>query len=401
MTADDKRAAHRHPVALRIRLRYTQVEQFISKFATNLSRGGMFLATKSPRPVGTTLRFEIVLADNSPVIEGTGEVRWVADYDRDDPSAPHGMGVRFIELTPASAALLDKVLALRAARGDAELDEVPPPPRRARAATPRPRRSSRKGSEPTASAPEAPTPEAPAPAAPEAAPPSRRPGRVTAMLADSQSDVVGEHGRRVADAVRRARQLAEQLAVSGPDDDALEALLDPAYPAEHPFAGPDDAVPRPTVDEASQALAEMLGGSSVDSRRYRAPDLVPSVASPTTERLPAQDDDAPRSRRLETIDAAIDALDEEAEAKARALRRARKADEAAAMSAIEELRQGSLAVGTGEPPVGRVDGGGVEPARLEPDRVEPARVPRGETEIPIDLDDPGVMGFDGQPERDE
>jgi hypothetical protein len=49
MSGDDKRRSGlRLPVALRIKLRYAQVDEFITKFATNLSRGGMFLASRNP-----------------------------------------------------------------------------------------------------------------------------------------------------------------------------------------------------------------------------------------------------------------------------------------------------------------------------------------------------------------
>src|SRR5262245_38878282 len=99
MTDHEKRASERVPVALRIRLRYQAVDQFISKFAVNISRGGMFLSSRNPKPTGTELYFEIRLADDSPLITGSGEVRWTREYDRAQPDEPHGMGIQFLELT--------------------------------------------------------------------------------------------------------------------------------------------------------------------------------------------------------------------------------------------------------------------------------------------------------------
>src|SRR5687767_5418248 len=104
MTVDDNRRERRYPVALRIKLRYTQLEQFISKFATNLSRSGMFLASRNPKPVGTRIHFELRLADDSRLIDGLGEVRWTREYDKNAPDLAYGMGIFLLELGPESRA---------------------------------------------------------------------------------------------------------------------------------------------------------------------------------------------------------------------------------------------------------------------------------------------------------
>ena len=59
MTAEDKRTEQRVPVVLRIKLRYTNVDTFISKFAVNISRGGMFISSRAPKPTGTVVKFEL------------------------------------------------------------------------------------------------------------------------------------------------------------------------------------------------------------------------------------------------------------------------------------------------------------------------------------------------------
>src|SRR5690606_19736615 len=99
MTAEDKRAASRVPVVLRIKLRYADVDTFISKFAINVGRGGMFISSRTPKPAGTRLKFELRLADDSAVIVGIGEVRWIREFDPEHPRRPHGMGIRFEKLS--------------------------------------------------------------------------------------------------------------------------------------------------------------------------------------------------------------------------------------------------------------------------------------------------------------
>ena len=74
MSVDEKRVARRAPVVLRIKLRYDSVDNFVQKFATNLSPGGMFISTRTPKPPGTAIKFELRLADDSQVIAGSGNV---------------------------------------------------------------------------------------------------------------------------------------------------------------------------------------------------------------------------------------------------------------------------------------------------------------------------------------
>jgi uncharacterized protein (TIGR02266 family) len=127
MTDHEKRASERVPVALRIRLRYHAVDQFISKFAVNISRGGMFLSSRNPKPPGTELYFEIRLADESPIIEGSGEVRWIREYDRRRPDDPHGMGIEFLELSEESWPVLDRIIEHRRHIGEHDDNSIPEP----------------------------------------------------------------------------------------------------------------------------------------------------------------------------------------------------------------------------------------------------------------------------------
>ena len=55
----DKRGGDRTPVGLLVRLSYGSVDEFVDRFATNLSRGGVFIRTRSPKPPGTQVAFEL------------------------------------------------------------------------------------------------------------------------------------------------------------------------------------------------------------------------------------------------------------------------------------------------------------------------------------------------------
>jgi uncharacterized protein (TIGR02266 family) len=283
MTVHDKRATERVAVALRIRLRYQAVDQFISKFAINISRGGMFLSSRNPKPPGTELYFEIRLADDSPIIEGTGQVRWIREYDRTRPGEPHGMGIQFVELSDTSGPLLDRVIEHRRAIGEIDDDSIPVP------------RATMLGVGPPV--PIAPAAARPAPAS-EAEPvpplsavsalsePGDGPGEKPGEKAD---DGAREPDERLRGEILRALAAPEpsrgraRPATRPPDPDMVRTAVARAraitrggpeqMDAELAELLEESAVPVAiTVDAASRELAERLGGNPVErSGPYEAP----------------------------------------------------------------------------------------------------------------------------------
>jgi uncharacterized protein (TIGR02266 family) len=86
---------------------FDSFDQFIQEYVTNISRSGVFIKTKQPLPVGTTvnLRFTVIMNDIES-IEGEGEVVRVE-------TDPPGMGVVFRNLTPSSETLIEKLLTAK------------------------------------------------------------------------------------------------------------------------------------------------------------------------------------------------------------------------------------------------------------------------------------------------
>jgi len=103
---------------MRIKLKYPDVDTFIQKYAVNISKGGIFIATKTPKPVGTLIRFEFLLAnaETTAVIRGEGQVQWTREFDATQPTKPHGMGVKFTKLDGESQAVVERALAYREAQ---------------------------------------------------------------------------------------------------------------------------------------------------------------------------------------------------------------------------------------------------------------------------------------------
>jgi uncharacterized protein (TIGR02266 family) len=133
----DNRKSQRSPVTLRIKFKSANLEQFIERYAVDVSQGGIFIRTKEPLPVGTTMRFEFQLRDESPLITGEGTVVWIREPNAGQAGVAPGMGVRFDRLTESSQSVLDEILAHKAKRAasSAATQNTDPPTRVASAAT--------------------------------------------------------------------------------------------------------------------------------------------------------------------------------------------------------------------------------------------------------------------------
>lgn len=95
---------------VRIQLRYPDEATFIQRFAPNVTRGGIFLASRSPHPSGTVIAFEVAILQGPPLLAGTGKVTWVREFNPKEPQRAHGMGVQFIQVAPGSKPMLDKLI---------------------------------------------------------------------------------------------------------------------------------------------------------------------------------------------------------------------------------------------------------------------------------------------------
>ena len=218
-------------MALRIKLRFRKVDNFISKFATNISTNGMFISSQKPRETGTLLRFELRLADDSTVIAGRGKVAWVRAYDPKRPKDPHGMGIEFTSLSEDSRELIAKIVAERIEQGLGDADGIPFAEPGLEKVSP----SSAPGST-------VPSPSVPGPSLGSAVP---------ELLSIENLDTLPVN---IAAAVARARSLVQADELDG---DLEELFRVSAAPVAE------------TVDRASDDLARMLGGNAIRARKRR------------------------------------------------------------------------------------------------------------------------------------
>ncbi len=92
-------------VSLRITLRYKDLDEFGARYAENISSAGLFLRTRTPKPTGTRIRFELLLADGARAFFGEGVVVSVRHDDK------AGMGIRYHSLDPDSQQVMEKIVA--------------------------------------------------------------------------------------------------------------------------------------------------------------------------------------------------------------------------------------------------------------------------------------------------
>jgi len=181
----DQKREPRTSIGLRVKLSYGSVDEFVEHFATNISRGGVFIRTRDPKPVGTQLDLELKLANGETVVRARGVVRWVADENPTarPPVAP-GMGIQFLALDDASRQVVERMVTHREQRGLAPGLASAAPAADRPTSTPAPTRA------PPVAAPAPGPPSAvpPAPAGPPAPPPesASRPG-------PAQADLAGPH----------------------------------------------------------------------------------------------------------------------------------------------------------------------------------------------------------------
>jgi molecular chaperone DnaK len=114
-------------VNVQVKVSSQDVDEFVEHFATNISRAGLFIQCRNPKPKGTILLFEIKLKGGKAVIKGKGEVIWSRTRSEDEPSTkPPGMGVKFLALDKASKAVVKRIMEIKAGKDTIEAQPQPP-----------------------------------------------------------------------------------------------------------------------------------------------------------------------------------------------------------------------------------------------------------------------------------
>jgi uncharacterized protein (TIGR02266 family) len=110
-TGDERRRWPRIAVGLRIQMRMARPDDlFRSYHLRDVSLGGMFVKTDSPRPLGTDVEVRVEFVRGGAFVARGKVVRVVRAREVPDRSQPTGIGIEFTQMTDESRRLLEELL---------------------------------------------------------------------------------------------------------------------------------------------------------------------------------------------------------------------------------------------------------------------------------------------------
>lgn len=97
--AADRRSESRAPIELKVE--YKRLNAFFADYTKNISRGGTFIKTTKPLPIGTEFLFKLYVPHLPEPLQIHGEVQWiVSEAEATEAARPDdveaGMGIRFV-----------------------------------------------------------------------------------------------------------------------------------------------------------------------------------------------------------------------------------------------------------------------------------------------------------------
>ncbi len=110
----EKRAFDRKKAHFPVHIKLESIDEFIDEYITDISAGGVFIATQNPYERGSVVDLEFsIQGEAKHFFKVRGVVVRVHDGSDNDPTSPHtikGMGIKFIEITEQSRDLLKALL---------------------------------------------------------------------------------------------------------------------------------------------------------------------------------------------------------------------------------------------------------------------------------------------------
>jgi uncharacterized protein (TIGR02266 family) len=86
---------------------------FYTGLSGSIEEGGIFIATFDHQPINSKIAVTFTLPSGETVIT-RGMVRWIREFNPDNPDVVPGMGVRFVELTTRDRGAIERYLQQRA-----------------------------------------------------------------------------------------------------------------------------------------------------------------------------------------------------------------------------------------------------------------------------------------------
>ncbi len=87
----ERRAETRRPIELKVE--YKRLNTFFADYTKNISRGGTFIKTRRPLPIGTEFLFKLFVPGRAEPLTIHGEVQRIVD---EAPGEEQGMAIKFV-----------------------------------------------------------------------------------------------------------------------------------------------------------------------------------------------------------------------------------------------------------------------------------------------------------------
>ncbi len=120
--ADPIQGANTGAIGMVVKLPFATPEEFLAKYGANVSRGGIYLRSKTVKPPGTAVNVDLKLANGERIILASCVVHYVTGQKGEGVS---GMGLRFTSVDPQTQAFLDSAIAALP-HGQSDAPPVPP-----------------------------------------------------------------------------------------------------------------------------------------------------------------------------------------------------------------------------------------------------------------------------------
>jgi type IV pilus assembly protein PilZ len=106
MSVEDQRRDDRAQITLRVD--YKRLNTFFADYTRNISKGGTFIRTTKPLPIGTQFVFVLsVPTEKDSQLRLLGEVKWIVEEAAATQEQPPGMGIRFVFADDADRARVE------------------------------------------------------------------------------------------------------------------------------------------------------------------------------------------------------------------------------------------------------------------------------------------------------
>lgn len=108
--AEEQRKSPRRPLRMRLDYKHESGANFLFEYTQNISRGGIFIETLQPLPVGTNVVMRFTPPGEEGEIYVEGRVAWVNAVRSGEENTNPGMGIQFKNLSDENKDLISRMV---------------------------------------------------------------------------------------------------------------------------------------------------------------------------------------------------------------------------------------------------------------------------------------------------